>query len=79
MTVSKEVSQAAGTVLYENILKMEARMHAASMTNAVWLINQSALPALRGMFLVAGTGGVPVYLPAQGAAGQPYGSLMGSR
>jgi HK97 family phage major capsid protein len=42
--VSKESSQAAATVVQENISKMWARMHPRARANAVWLINVDVEP-----------------------------------
>ena len=75
--VAKETGQAAATIVYENIAKMYARMHARSIKNAVWLVNQDCLPALMTMTLAVGTGGVPAYMPPGGASVSPYGTLMG--
>ena len=47
------------------------------MPNSVWLINQNIQPQLFTMSLAVGTGGVPVYMPAGGLSGQPYGTLFG--
>jgi len=52
-------------------------MHARSIKNAVWLVNQDCLPALMTMTLAVGTGGVPAYMPPGGASVSPYGTLMG--
>lgn len=75
--VAKETGQAANTVTFENITKMWSRMWARSRRNAVWLINQDIEPQLMGMSLAVGTGGVPVYLPANGLSAGPYATLMG--
>jgi len=77
VTVAKEAGQTADTIVYENIVKMWSRMIARSRRNATWYINQDIEPQLFTMALVVGVGGVPVYLPANGAAGAPYGTLMG--
>ena len=76
-SVTAETSQAATTLLYENVLKMWAACWAPSRRNAVWYINQDIEPQLHTMSLAIGTAGVPVYLPAGGASGQPYGTLFG--
>lgn len=75
--VSKESNQAADTVVFENIVKMYARMWPGGMSNAVWFVNQDVLPQLFSMSLDVGTGGVPVFLPPGGASASPYGTLMG--
>lgn len=77
VSVAKETTQAAATILFENIVKMESRMHASMATGAVWLVNQDIMPQLRLMVLAVGTGGIPVYLPPNGAAGTPFGTLLG--
>lgn len=77
VSVSKETGQKAATVVFENIIKMWSRLFASSRPNAVWLINQNVEPQLFGMSLAVGTGGVPVYMPAGGLSGQPYGTLFG--
>lgn len=75
--VTAETGQASTTILTENIIKMWARMWAQSRKNAIWLINQDIEPQLFTMSLAVGTGGIPVYMPANGLADRPYGVLMG--
>jgi HK97 family phage major capsid protein len=80
VSVAKEtvpVVQAADTVVWENIVKMWNRLWAKSRPNAAWYIHQDVLPQLQTMGMTIGVGGVPVYLPATGAAGSPYSTLMG--
>ena len=75
--VNKETGQSAATVVYENVLNMYSRLHRRYRSKAVWMINQDIEPQLATMKLDVGTGGVPVYLPAGGASGQPYATLFG--
>jgi HK97 family phage major capsid protein len=77
VVVAKEASQTADTIVYENIVKMWARMPAARMARAVWLITQQAMEQLPLMKIDVGTGGGPVYLPAGGASERPFSTLMG--
>ena len=77
VTVDAEVGQAAGTIVFENIVKMWARMWGRSRQNSVWFINQDCEPELQTMGMVVGVGGVPVYMPAGGVSGSPYATLMG--
>jgi HK97 family phage major capsid protein len=77
VTVAKEDGQAADTIVTENVIKMWSRMYAPSRQNAVWFINQDVEPQLYTMSIAVGTGGVPVYMPAGGLSGQPYGTLFG--
>lgn len=87
ITVPKETSQIAKTIVAENILNMWSRMPSKMRRNAVWLVNQDIEPQLLQMSIkiknVAGTenvGGFPaqgvVYVPA-GTNGSEFGSLMG--
>ena len=77
VTITKETGQAAATIKYENIVKMYARLWPRSHRNAMFIANNQAFPQLALMSLPVGTGGAPVYLPANGAAGRPYETLMG--
>jgi HK97 family phage major capsid protein len=79
VTVAKETSQTADTILFANIVKMWARTYAPCRARGVWLINQDIEPQLLQMsFDPAATAGmVPAYMPANGAAGSPYATLMG--
>lgn len=61
--VNKETGQAATTIVYENVIKMRARCW--QYNNAVWLANHDCIPQLMVMNLAIGTGGVPVWQPAQ--------------
>ncbi len=82
ITVAKESSQAADTILYENIVKMWSRLHPACMSTAIWVASNTIVPQLFHLAFkitnVAGTenvGGVPVYTPAN-ANGSPA-TLLG--
>jgi HK97 family phage major capsid protein len=77
ISVTKETGQAAATILYENIVKMWSRLMGSSQARAVWFVNQDTFPQLATMNLAVGTGGVPVFLPAGGVAGNPFATLMG--
>lgn len=78
--VAKETAggaQTADTVIYKNIVNMWSRMYAPCRRNAVWLINQDIEPQLLRMAFDEGaTDKYPVYLPANGAAGSPFATLM---
>lgn len=75
VTVAKESGQSADTILYENVLKMYSRLWRTD--GAVFLANRETLPQLATMELAVGTGGSAVFLPANGAAGRPFDTLMG--
>jgi len=77
VSVAKEVGQAADTLVSENIMKMWSRMFGPCRQNAIWLINQECEPQLMTMTINVGTGGIPVYMPANGLSERPYALLMG--
>ena len=75
--VAAETSQAANTIVAENIINMWAQLWAPARRNAAWFIDQTCEPQLYTMALSVGTGGAPVYLPPGGLSGAPYATLMG--
>lgn len=77
VTVSKQNLQAVDTVVYENVVDMYSRMWARSLPRAVWYINQNVWPQLYRMSLDVGTGGSAAFLPPNGLAAAPFGTLMG--
>ncbi len=77
ITVAKEGSQVAKTIVTNNIIKMRSRMHPKSRANAVWFVNLDVEPELHNMTLVVGTGGIAVWMPAGGLSGQPFDTLFG--
>jgi HK97 family phage major capsid protein len=77
VVVAKEAAQAAATVVKANIEKMYSRMTSGSLGNAAWYINQEVWPQLFNLSQAVGVGGQPVFLPANGMAGAPNGTLLG--
>ena len=82
ISVAKDTStspiQAADTIRYKNIVDMWARMYAPCRARAVWLINQDIEPQLYNLQFKEGvTSPVPIYMPANNAAGSPFGTLFG--
>jgi HK97 family phage major capsid protein len=75
--VAAESGQSADTVMAENVINMWSRMYGPLRKNAVWLINQDIEPELFSMFLEGTSSSIPVYMPANGVAGQPYNTLFG--
>lgn len=75
VTITQETGQAATTLIFENIVKMYARLWRKSA--GVWYANHDVFKQLAVMTLPVGTGGIPCYLPANGASGKPYDTLMG--
>ena len=72
-----EPLQPITTVVAENVMGMWNLMPAKNRTNAKWYINQDVEPQLMRMFVPAGLGGLPVYLPAGGFVNAPHGTLFG--
>ena len=77
VAVAKETAQTADTIIVENIVKMWARLHPRCHKKAVWVANIECFPQMALMTLAVGTGGVPVWMPANGVSGNPYDTLMG--
>lgn len=77
VSITKETGQTATTLVANNIIKMWARMWARSRATAVFLYNQDIEPQLFTMSIPVGTGGIPVYMPANGLSQAPYGTLLG--
>jgi HK97 family phage major capsid protein len=81
---AKETGQDNDTILGDNIIKMWSRMWGPSRRNAVWLINQEIEPQLMRMGVAITTVdgastqiGRVLYLPPNGLADSPFGTLMG--
>ncbi len=77
LQISKETSQAATTLIAENVEKMYARMPSRSLATAVWTINQDVWPQIFQFNHSVGTGGVPMFIPAGGLTDTPAGTLLG--
>ncbi len=75
ISVAAEVGQGADTILYQNIVKMYARMMPASLNKAVWLVSPDTLPELFTMALSVGTGGNSIFIA--NAAGAAPMTLLG--
>lgn len=68
--VAAEGGQPGATIVWENIVKMFARMLPNSLSRAVWLVSPDTFPELATMALSVGTGGSAVWLN-NGVAGPP--------
>lgn len=68
--VAKEAGQAADTIVWENIVKMYARMLPGSLGRAVWVAGIDTFPELATMALSVGTGGSAIWLN-NGVEGPP--------
>ena len=69
ITVAAEVGQGAGTILYENLIKMWARLYSRSKANSNWYINTDVTPQLAQLVLKAGTGALPANFITYGQDG----------
>jgi HK97 family phage major capsid protein len=77
VSVTKETAQSADTILWENIIKMYARMLPTSHSRAIWVASIDTFPQLATMALNVGVGGSAVWLnngvqgPAATILGRP--------
>lgn len=60
--VAKQLNQVADTIVWENIIRMYARMIPSSIARAVWLASPDTFVELATMALTVGTGGSAVWL-----------------
>lgn len=70
ITENKEVGQAAGTLIYENVLKMYERLIPSLEGKAVWYFSTSCKSAVMSFNLAIGTGGSATFL-GSGEAARP--------
>lgn len=77
VTVSKESSQAAASIVGMNVIKMFARLFARSQANAVWLANQDCFPQIATLTITKDKSDIPLYSPPNLIAGQVLGSILG--
>ena len=72
---AKETSQAADTIVSENVINMWSRMPAANRRNAIWIINQDIEPQIMTMKHPGDNS--PMFIPAGGLSASPFDTLMG--
>jgi len=79
VTVAAEGGQAAATIVFENLVKMKARIRRRSRRSLLWVANQDVEPMLYALSLPVGTGGsaMPIYLPSNNPADGIDGLLLG--
>lgn len=85
VTVTKEGSQLADTIVANNVIKMWSRLYSGNRANAVWLINQDieaqlytmALPGKDNTGASVSGWGSHVFMPAGGLSGSQYATLFG--
>ena len=78
VSVAPNGGQPGGSILWENIVAMYARMLPSSLASAVWVVSPNTLPELFTMALSIGTGGSALG-PIAGSfgTGAPTMSLLG--
>jgi HK97 family phage major capsid protein len=85
VSIAKESSQTADTLIAMNVIKMYTAMPARNRQNAVWLINPDIEPMLHTLSLPGRDGvgnfvtgwGSHIYMPANGLSQSPFGTLFG--
>lgn len=79
--VAAETGQTAGTIVWENLVKMYSRMLPTSLGRAVWIASIDTFPQLATMALSVGTGGGPVWIGnmsgGQGGMDTPPVTILG--
>lgn len=75
VSVAKETGQVAATIVWQNIVKMYARMLPQSLGSAVWVVSPDTFPQLATMALSVGTGGGPVWINS--GVGGPPATILG--
>jgi HK97 family phage major capsid protein len=70
VTVAKESGQTAGSIVWENVVKMYSRMLPSSLDRAVWIVSPDTFSELATMALSVGTGGSAIWL-SNGVQGPP--------
>ena len=75
IVVAKETDQVASTIVWQNVLKMYARMLPSSLGRAVWVVSPDVFVELATMALSVGTGGSAVWLTD--GTGAPVLTLLG--
>jgi HK97 family phage major capsid protein len=69
VSVSKETGQAAATIVYENLIKMWARVSPRAKSNAIWTINTDCGPQLHLLAQTVGTAALPARFVSYDANG----------
>lgn len=75
ITVAAESNQTAATIVWENVLRMYARMLPSSLSRAVWIASPDTFFELATMALNVGTGGSAVWIVD--GTGTPVLTLLG--
>jgi HK97 family phage major capsid protein len=78
LVVPKKTGQTAATYIFENANKQNSRFNPMSdeSGNGLWICGLDVAEMLPMMSLAVGTGGVPVFMPANGVVGKGFGSMF---
>ena len=60
IATTAEVAQDGGSIVYENVIGMFARLHPACIPNSIWICSSTAIPELLMMSHPIGISGMPV-------------------
>lgn len=74
VTVAKEASQVADTIVPANVNKMYSRRFMGAGQSPFWVANSDIFPQLQAMGFGTDT---PLFLPPNGIVGAPNGALLG--
>lgn len=77
ITVPKQASQVAKTILTQNIYDMYFSAPANKRAQYVWIMHPDCAKVLPTLKFKEETGSAPAYLPAYGISGKPYNMLLG--
>jgi HK97 family phage major capsid protein len=77
ISIAKEGSQTADTIVYNNVDKMNDRLLVGSEGRAKWYVHADAPYQLRNMLKIGSNTDFLVYQTAGGISGKPYDTLFG--
>jgi len=77
ISITAETGQAADTVVFDNIIKADARVWDLTGGNIIWIANRTVKPQLPKLTLSEGASAWPVFLPPDNAQGRPLSTLYG--
>ncbi len=77
VATAAESGQTSLTIVWENIIKMYARMLPEALNRAVWVVSNDTLPQLMTTALTVGVGGAPIGMANFDGTSGPVLSLLG--
>lgn len=70
ISINPESGQSPGTIRYQNLVEMFARLHPGCIANSAWVASSTTLPQLLTLTLPIGTGGA--HIPVMSETGGEY-------